>query len=703
MKKFLYFFLIFLVSCSYTTAVASADPDWGDVEKRVAELDAAGDSAGVVEYTDTLSDLKWAKWQLTHLSFWKGRALFKMNNYKESLTVFETIKETAPFTVEIHLMAGEAAFNEKQYNDALKWILHVYTTLEPAEKIKASKTVFLSFLYSKRIDKAAFWYSKLDEVKQKNIEDALEKWLKLSPSNEKDFNNALNNLEEVSEELMNPGKNDANAVAPDEDQINPTAETEETSGAEGEEAAGEVSAEAVVPTFDPGYKPDWNNLCVLLSMEEKWSKFNEVITSFIGWYFKDYRKMKLNIMPISYSERSEIDGALKQAKEKKCFAAMGPFFAPDFAEEIVQKSAEYSVPVVAYIPTIDTSNNPLLFNVMPSRELEAENLLKYATGEREKKNFAIAYINDFNGRKLRDIYWRKIEENGGQVTDLIDISPSDNAFFDDVEEVVGKQDNYAEVLRVFKYRNKEKFTTDAMMKRALDRFEKSIPGKCDFDTLVVLTPPAQTAMLLPSFPYVNVEFAYFQKYLNRAVSQKKQDLRKDGYDWDIQQILVLSLSEISSNKKSIEQLDKLVDGMVVYAPLNDTSENNPKLRELNSKFFENGKRQPYFIEQLVAETADLLYSALNKSAKNDIGEFVEVIKSTEYTSLLSAVPVKFDDKNRLAGRSAIMIGRKKEPFMTPAQIEEEMKRKEEEKREKEKSGQNPQQNQQESAYEATQD
>jgi len=703
MKKYIFFFLIFLVSCSYTTAVASAEPEWGDVEKRVSELDAAGDTAGIVEYTDSLSDFQWAKWQLNHLAFWKGRALFKMGKYKESLAVFESIKETAPFTVEIRLMAGEAAFNEKQYNDALKWILHVYTALEPADKLKASKTVFLSYLYSKRIDKAAFWYSKLDELKQVNIKDALEKWLKLSPSNEKDFNNALNNLGEVSKELLGSGQEAEPEEEKADEQSAPAPEPEENSGTTADETVGEASAEAAALTFDPGYKPDWNNLCVLLSMEEKWSKFNEVITSFIGWYFKDYRKMKLNVVPVSYSERSEIDAALKQAKDKKCFAAMGPFFAPDFAEEIVSKSAEYSVPVIAYMPTVDVSNTPLLFNVMPSRELEAENLLKYAVGEREKKNFAIAYINDFNGRKLRDLYWREVERNGGQVTDLIDISPSDNAFFDDVEEVVGKQDNYAEIIRAFKYRNKEKYTSDAMMKRALDRFEKTIPGKCDFDTLIVLTPPAQTAMLLPSFPYVNVEFAYFQKYLNRAVAQKRQDLRKDGHTWEIQQILVLSLSEIASNKKSIEQLDKLVDGMVVYAPLNDAGENNPKLRELNAKFFEANKRQPYFIEQLVAETADLLFTAFNKSAKNDIGEFVETIKSTEYSSLLSAMPVKFDDKNRLGGRSAIMIGRKKEPFMTPAQIEEELKRKEEERREKEKSGQNPQQNQQGNGDEAAQD
>lgn len=703
MKKYIYLFLIFLVSCSYTTAVASAEPDWGDVEKRVSELDAANDSAGVLEYTDSLSGFKWAKWQLNHLAFWKGRALFKMGKYRESLPVFETIKDTAPFTVETHMMAGEAAFNEKQYNDALKWILHVYTALEPADKLKASKIVFLSYLYSKRIDKAAFWYSKLDELKQINIKEALEKWLRLSPVNEKDFNNAINNISELGRELLGSDSGAEPADNAAEEQTDQAADPEEESETITEEAVGEESAEAVIPAFDPNYKPDWNNLCVLLSMEEKWIKFNEAITSFIGWYFKSYRGMKLNIVPVSYSERSEIDAALKQAKDKKCFAAMGPFFAPDFAEEIVIKSAEYSVPVIAYMPTLDLSNTPLLFNVMPSRELEAENLLKYAVGEREKKNFAIAYINDFNGRRLRDIYWREIEKNGGQVTDLIDISPSDNAFFDDVEEVVGKQDNYAEVLKAFKYRNKEKYTTDAMMKRALDRFEKTIPGKCDFDTLVVLTPPAQTAMLLPSFPYVNVEFAYFQKYLNRAVAQKRQDLRKDGHTWEIQQILVLGLSEITSNKKSIEQLDKLVDGMVVYAPLNDAGENNPKLRELNAKFFDANKRQPYFIEQLVAETADLLYSALNKSAKNDIGEFVEVLRSTEYSSLLSAMPVKFDDRNRLAGRSAIMIGRKKEPFMTPAQIEEELKRKEEERLEREKSGQNPQQNQQGNGDEAAQD
>ena len=76
---------------------------------------------------------------------------------------------------------------------------------------------------------------------------------------------------------------------------------------------------------------------------------------------------------------------------------------------------------------------------------------------------------------------------------------------------------------------------------------------------------------------------------------------------------------------------------------------------------------------------DTVLSALAASQKSDIGNFVEALKNTSYTSLISGKAVKFDELNRMAGSGSILIGRKKEPFMTKEEIEEELKRKAEEK------------------------
>ena len=659
---------VFLTTCStLETNETPANPDWEDVEATYNSLESEQNFVEIESYSKELSAFKWAKWQTNHINFMLASSLFRQNRNAEALEIFKELRYVQPFAHMTHRMAGEAALAEKKYEDAIKWVLSIYLKLSKEEKISASKTVFLAYLYSKRLDTAAIWYRELDDTKKANLQPELDNWLNESEENRRNFNDAVNGTVEVAAGEEQP-KNVDEIIK----------EAEKIAKEEEEAARRENASAAAVFEFDASYVPDWKKLCVALSANDRWTKYNEVIKTYINWHLSKYDKSGVKPEFLEYDDEKGADAAMKKAKEFKCFAVMGPFFAPEFAENLIEKSIEYSIPVISYIPFIPDSES-LFFNIMPTKDLEAENLVKYAVSERERKKFAIAYIDDFNGRNLRDVYWKAIEESGGEVTDIINISPADNAYMDDVEKVVGKQENYDEAIRAFRWRNKEKFTTDTMMKRAVERFIKTIPGKCAFDTLVVLTPPAQTAMLLPSFPYLNVEFAYYQNYLNRAVAVKKQEVRKEGFDWDIQQILVLGPSEIVTSAKSIEQLDKLIDGMVVFAPKSDTSEKNKKYMKI-AKAFKNGNgRAPYFAETIAAEVADTVLSALAASKKSDIGDFVETLKSTQYSSVLSGKAVKFDEKQRMTGSGEILIGRNKEPFMTPEEIEEEMKRKAEEK------------------------
>ena len=675
---------VFQTSCtSLESAGNPVNPAWEEVEDKYKSLESEEKFTEIEAYSKELSAFEWAKWQRSHINFMLGTALFKQKKYAEALEIFEDLRNVAPFTSRTHLMAGESALAEKKYDDSIKWILSVYLKLQKEEKIQASKTVFFSYLYSKRFDTAAKWYKELDDSKKANIQPELDKWLNESEENRRNFNDALNgtattpveeeqpkNIEEIQKEA------EAGAKAAEEAMQQENVETIE-----------ENPQVPVVFEFDRSYVPDWKKLCVVLSSNDKWSKYNEVIKTYLNWHLTKFDKNRIKPEFLEYDSEAAVGEIMKKAREIKCFAVMGPFFAPEFAESFIAKSGEYSTPVISYIP-FGTDPDSLFFNVRHTKDMEAENLVKYAVSEREKTKFAIAYIDDSNGRNLRDIYWKKIEESGGQVTDIIDISPSDNAYMDDVEKVVGKQDDYDDTIRTFKWRNKEKFTTDTMMKRAIDGLVKRIPGKCNFEVLVVLTDPKQTTSLLPAFPYLNVEFAYYQKYLNRAVAVKKQELRKDGYNWEIQQILVLGPSEIMNSTKNIEELGKLIDGMVIFAPTSDTSEKNEKYTKISKAFKDSNNRSLYFAETIAAEVADTLLSVYAASKKSDIGDFVDTLKSASFTSLLSGKTVKFDEFNRLTGRSAILIGRNKEPFMTPAEIEEELKRKAEEKLKEGKQQQN---------------
>ena len=681
LMKIRFFIFIFIVVSVFQTSCSSletnetpANPDWETVEARYKSLEAENDFAGIEAYSKELSAFEWAKWQTNQIKFMLASSLFKQNRNAEALEIFEELHQVQPFATRTHLMAGTAALAEKKYEDSIKWVLGVYTKLQPEEKIPASKTVFFAYLYSKRFDTAARWYNALDDTKKANLQPELDKWLGESDENRRNFNDALKGTGAAPVEEEQP-KTIEEIQKEAEDGMK---EAEEAEKQENPETVEENAPVAAVFEFDGSYVPNWKKLCIVLSSNDKWTKYNEVIKTYINWHLSKYDKSGIKPEFLEYEDEKGVDTAMQKAKEIKCFAVVGPFFAPEFAENLIAKSTEYSIPVISYIPFVADAES-LFFNIMPTKDLEAENLVKYAVSERERKKFAIAYIDDFNGRVLRDIYWKTIENFGGEVTDIINISPADNAYMDDVEKVVGKQENYDEAIRTFRWRNKEKFTNDTMMRRAVERFIKTIPGKCAFDTLVVLTPPAQTAMLLPSFPYLNVEFAYYQKYLNRAVTVKKQELRKEGFDWDIQQILVLGPSEIVNSPKNVEQIGKLIDGMVVFAPTPDTSEKNEKYTKLNAAFKAANNRALYFAETIAAEVADTVLSALAASQKSDMGNFVEALKSTQYSSVLSGKPVKFDEKQRMTGRSEILIARNNEPFMTPAAIEEELKRKAEEK------------------------
>lgn len=683
-RFFAFFLIVFLasfqISCSTIEANETpSNPKWDEVEAKYKSLESEKKFAEMESYSKELSAFEWAKWQTNRIKFMLAEALYNQKKYSEALEIFEELKDIEPFSQKTRVMAGFASLAEKKYSDALKWVFSVYLKLEKETKLAASKTVFFAYLYSGKFDSAAKWYRELDDEKKANLQPEFDEWMNEKEENRRNFNDALNG---VSDSLPKENLTIEEIIKKVEEKIKALGESGTEEPAEpGEEAAAETEEEAeqaaAVFDFDRSWVPDWKKVCVALYSSDKWGKYNEVIKTYISWHLTKFDKSGAKPEFIEYDSFETVDKLMKKAKESKCFAVIGPFFAPEFAESFTAKSGEYSIPVISYIP-FGTNPDSLFFNVRHTKDLEAENLVKYAL-EKEKTKFAIAYIDDENGRAVRDTFWGAIEAAGGQVTDIIDISPADKAYKDDVEKVVGKQDNYDEALRAFKWRNKEKFTTATMMNRALDGFTKRIPGKCNFEVLVVLTDPKQTASLLPAFPYLNVEFAYYQKYLNRAVAAKRQELRKDGYSWDIQQILVLGPSEIMNSSKNIEELDKLIDGMVIFAPTSDTTDKNEKYTKISKAFKDANNRSFYFAETVAAEVADIVLSALAASPKSDMGNFVETLKNTSYTSLLSGKTVKFDELNRMTGRSAILIGRKKEPFMTPEAIEEEMKKKAEEK------------------------
>jgi len=652
-----------LVSCSYVTRpVEDKGITWEEVEARYAALEKADNFTGAEDFSRELLIKPWARWQKDFIRFKLANSLYIQNKYKKAINVFELLRNNKRFRNKVHLTAGNASLRLEKYDKALKWVLKVYLDLQKSEKIEASKIIFLSYLYSGRIDKAALWYSRLNEDKRKAIDSELKDWSKKNPKKRKDFDNILDQEEGTVEQEA------------ETEEVKEAAE-EEIVEIEKDKEQSEVEVE-----FDRDYEPEWNSICVALSTDEKWLKFNEVIKDFTNWYFLKYKGEKYTINFLEFSDLESIGKLFETAREKKCFGVAGPFFSDVYAEDFIERSIKNSIPVFTYNSFVSDKKG-LLFNAKATKDIEAHNLVKYTLKEKEKKTFGLAYIDDFEGRKLRDIYWKAIESQGGRVTGVIPLSTDSSSYFNSVAEVVGKPDDIGDAVRTFKWKNKERYSSATLMNRALERFMKKIPGKCDFEALVVLTPTAELPLFIPSFPYLNVEFDFYQKYLKRSVKLKEQDVRKSGYDWHFQKLTVLSPSELVENKKVIERLGRLVDGMIVFASENDFSDQNQLYTKMSDEFKKARERELYYIEKLLGEVLNIVSEALLKSEKKNIGSLVDVLKEDSFQSVMTGLDVRFDAVNRLVGKGEILIGRKKERFMTLPEIQEQEKKRTKERKE----------------------
>lgn len=642
MKKFVFTIIavsiISVVSCSYVTrpAIEAKEVTWEEVEAGFSKLELAKEPAKIEDFARKMLTENWAQWQTDILKYKLAIALYDQNQYEKALNVLNQLKDVEYEKKNIHLTAGSASLKLKRYDDALRWVLTIYLDLDKIQKIGGSKTVFLAYLYSGRIEKAAVWYSKLDEMKKMNVAKELESWFAIDPANKGEFEKYFNQ-------------------APAEETDSPAIE--------------EIPVTSAPAVFDGTRVPDWNQLCVMLFTDDKWTKYNEVISSFINWYFTDYRKSGITVNILNYSDDTELSAAFQKASDLKCFAVAGPFFTPEFNDIFIAESVKLSMPVFSFSPYF-SDDTGLFFNFHITRDVEAENIISYAVSQKEKKTFALAYLDNDEGRGIRDMYWRIIEEKGGKVTELIDLSPADNAFFDDIEKVVGKPGNYYEALSNFKAVNKSKYSSDALMKRALDKFTKGVPGRCDFEALVVLTPITQMPLFIPSFPYKNIEFEYYSNFLNKSVRLREQNLKDEGFEWNVQQILVLAPSELVSNEKVIERLGTLIDGTTVYAPAANYSDTNALYTGIALKFSEKFSRPLYFVENTVAEIADALFQIREKSGKKDISGFISTATGTPFMSALTGTELKFGAGNRLTGKSEIKIGRNKDSFISAPKPEE---------------------------------
>jgi len=596
------------------------------------------------------------------LRYFLIRFLAKQRKYDRVLMLLDTLPAQASYLREARRIGAEAAFALGEYGRALDLAFLVYLSLSPSEKLSMSRIVFLSYLYKGDITKAALWYSKLGEEKRALVKNEMMVFWETRPEAKRVFDEELSRLEQaesVSGEIVDK------------------AEKEEP------DFPGEVLSEMAPPgepAFDISFRPNWDRVCLFLSEEERWRKVNGVVEVFFEWFFKEYAKSSVEIIVLRYLTHEDLPALFAEARSHGCFAGIGPLFSDIAVEHFASLSR--TTPLVLFSYTAWSGlDHGLLFNFKYVKEQEADDVIRWLLA-RGKKRIAFAYPDDRRGRRLRDLYWYKVEEVGGIVSDALAFGPGDKALLDDVEDILSLPDGYHASLYRFKQENAEKYANPTLMKRALDRLVKMTPMQPDFDALIILGSPEQVAMLLPTFPYKNVEFEYVSPSEKNRVRENQRKLKEEfSISWPIAMVLAVAPSEVKGDGSFEKRIDRLIDGLIVAAPAQDQGEANTAWKTFVEAFAAKFKRQPYAIEQPLAEIGSFITVAREKSGKGTIGDFVSWIETSSFTTLSSNRPVKFGEKGFLRGLGDIFVGVKNRGFVPAREIFKETDEKEEGKEE----------------------
>jgi len=570
-----------------------------------------------------------------------GKNLFYQKKYKKALNTLSHIKDVAQFPVRLPLLKTEIAYRGEKYKKTLEIAFKAYLALGQKEKTTLSTYILMSYLYLEKIDEAKLWYSKINNEKKRAAAPELAILKQKNPDRYQQF--------------MSQGKSEE--VAGDQ-----------TAGIAPDDIATEEDI-ALSQAFPP-YTPDWNSLCVMLNEDAKWAKFNDVIKQFFTWYFKEFKKSEITITMQSFLTKDEVVKNFQAAAEKRCFAVVGPVFSEDFSSEFLKQSKVTGIPVLTYnhfIPSSTESNR--FFNFRFNEDESVPFVVKRLLSENEKTRFAIIYIDDFAGRHLRDTYLELIRKEKGSVTNMLAISPGDTGFLDDLDRIVTKPEGYKNALWGFKQRNAAKYSTSTLMNRAVSRFNKLVPGGTNYDAVIFLLDPKQIAMIVPGFPYQNIEFNYHSKWEKFRIRKLNAEMRQLYPEWKVTQITAIFPQDVYYSKNFEQSIGKFIDGSIVAVPATHSMVDSKYYSVFVLAMQKSMERAPFAIEKRLGDIAQTLFlMRAGQKEGDDVSVGIAKLQTFDVPSLTGG-KILFDQFNRFKGRGLIVEGRKGHGFLSAPEDE----------------------------------
>ncbi len=208
--------------------------------------------------------------------------------------------------------------------------------------------------------------------------------------------------------------------------------------------------------------------------------------------------------------RGEAEGATLAVErllyEDHVMAVVGGVITAE-AQAAAVAADELGLPYVSFSRTEDfTAQSEWVFQSMLTNGAIADALVEFAMGVRGMSRFAVLHPEIQYGEEMRDLFWQRVEERGGEVKGVESYAQETTTFSEPIKSLVQRQNvvdraEYQRKLRELR----AKGIKDARKRRnALEKIKSSVSPVIEFEALFVPDHWKTVALVAPALAFEDV-------------------------------------------------------------------------------------------------------------------------------------------------------------------------------------------------------
>lgn len=276
--------------------------------------------------------------------------------------------------------------------------------------------------------------------------------------------------------------------------------------------------------------------------------------------------------------------AVSELADKKVAAIIGPIIA---AETAAMEAQNRKIPIITLTQKEGiTDTGDYVFRNFLTSEMQMQAMISFAMENLGLHKFAILYPNEKYGLKFMNLFWDKVQSNGGEIVGVESYDSTQADFASPIKKLVGR---YYEVPEDLKkpdetIQQSDGFTPEplAVEEKTFRRREKPEEPEAivDFDAIFIPDGPEKAVLILPQLTYHDVTDVY------------------------------LLGTNLWHSDKLIREAQQHAQGAILPEIFFSES-NNPVVMEFVKNFQETYGEQPEFIEALSFDTALILFHTIH--------------------------------------------------------------------------------------------